>query len=104
MQGNNNISVDTSAIDTCLANVRTAVKAIETAIDNYDNSADSLGDSSFKPTIEANLYKIKGMYKEPLELAVPPFIEKIQEIKQEYENRVAKIEENELSPNSGSNF
>lgn len=68
------------------------INALNGHIESYNTDASkSLGESSFRPTIESNLEGIKAEYQ-----AMVPELEKIktkiEEIKNEYVSRAGKIE------------
>lgn len=83
--------VDIEGMNSTLSDMLSNINALKGHIDDYNPDASvSLGESSFRPTIEGNLQKIKDSYLE----MVPKLEEiqkKIDEIKEEYITRAMAV-------------
>ena len=84
--------VNVDEMSATLSDMLSHINQLKLHIDNYNTDASfSLGESSFRPTVESNLEGIKNSY-----LAIIPELEKmeqkINEVMTEYNLRAGKVE------------
>lgn len=84
--------VDIEGMSTTLEEILTTISTLEEHINTYNTDAtESLGESSFKASVESNLEGIKNQY-----LTIIPKLKemktKIEEVKNEYNIRATKVE------------
>lgn len=84
--------VDTVRMAALLSIIEKNINEIKTAIDNYSAKAPSLGESSFLPTVEGNLIKIKNLYVESFNPSLDEIIKNINSVKEEYDLRSTNID------------
>ncbi len=87
---NTQLHVDTEAMATCISNIQTAISSMEEAINSYSTSADALGNSSFRGTVEENLQGIKTSYTNLIP-KLEEIANAINSVKAEYIDRATAI-------------
>lgn len=83
--------VDTEAMATNIDTITQAITSAKEAIETYSASADSLGESDARPSVEANLKHIKDSYTENLIPLLEQLEKDVTAVKEEYVTRSASI-------------
>ena len=83
--------INTEEIAKQLQTIESNLSSLNKSLSSYKFVADSFGESTFRPEIEAQLKSIITYYSENLVPIVQKMIEDITPVKTEYENRAAKL-------------
>lgn len=82
--------VNTEIMESTLSGIENQINRLNTAIENYSAQATSLGQSSFRGNVEANLAKIKQAYLE-LEPVLNKMKTEITNVKEAYNLSASNI-------------
>ena len=85
-------NIDTDKMGEIISNIETAIKSVKDAINNYSNKAPSLEGSSFVGTIETKLENIRSSYDQAINPTLNTMLQKIGEVRSEYDLRSTNIE------------
>lgn len=83
--------VDTQEIAKHLSTITSELKSLNVFLNSYDMTAESFGESTFRPEIEAQLRKMKQSYIDNMCPILEKMIADIEPVKTEYENRANQI-------------